>query len=473
MVEIIKLSLIETNKGQIEGLPKNPRFIKDEKFKKLVKSIEENPEMLELRELLVYPFNGKYVIIGGNMRYRAMKELGYKEAFCKIIPKMATIEQLKAYTIKDNNGYGEWDMDLLSNEWDFAELEDWGVDLPDMDLSESETESEKEDNSICEKDEKVELLLNKAMQQYCGEFAEQIDLMVDKGFIATGLSEGYAKIKFIKAKYYGKKYPRHCSLIFTPQQFYTPAGNHKHSYYGQLKESNKVGKAGIAGFRTVSEKNNDNLTTLLSNNYPIGCSSLCLDFPVEIARDLIRKYSNRGKVLDPCHGWGGRLVSAMLEDVKEYVGVDPSPYASKGVSRIYECFKEYSSIKKVQLLKMPFEDTKLQSNYFDMALTSPPYFDVEKYDGEDSSTNRYDNYKLWVEKFYKPLIEKTYDYLKEGGVFILQVGSQKYDLKSQAITIAEKIGFKISIIGKNILGSNNALHNTDEQDGETIILLEK
>lgn len=108
-----------------------------------------------------------------------------------------------------------------------------------------------------------------------------------------------------------------------------------------------------------------------------------------------------------------------------------------------------------------------------MALTSPPYFDVEKYDGEDSSTNRYDNYKLWVEKFYKPLIEKTYDYLKEGGVFILQVGSQKYDLKSQAITIAEKIGFKISIIGENILGSNNALHNTDEQDGETIILLEK
>lgn len=102
MIEKIKLSLIETNKGQIEGLPKNPRFIKDEKFKKLVKSIEENPEMLELRELLVYPHEGKYVIIGGNMRYRAMQELGYKEAFCKIIPEKATIEQLKAYTIKGN-----------------------------------------------------------------------------------------------------------------------------------------------------------------------------------------------------------------------------------------------------------------------------------------------------------------------------------------------------------------------------------
>lgn len=126
MIEKIKLSLIETNKGQIEGLPKNPRFIKDEKFKKLVKSIEENPEMLELRELLVYPFNGKYVIIGGNMRYRAIKELGYKEVPCKVIPETATIEQLKAYTIKDN--------------WDFAELEDWGVDLPDWEEEEKETE---------------------------------------------------------------------------------------------------------------------------------------------------------------------------------------------------------------------------------------------------------------------------------------------------------------------------------------------
>lgn len=131
--EMIKLSLIEPNKGQVEGLPKNPRLIKDAKFKKLVKSIEEHPEMTALRELLLYPLeNGKFVIIGGNMLYRAMKELGIAETPCKIIPQETSIEQLKAYTLKDNSGYGEWDFDMLANEWNLSMLEDCAIDMPMM-----------------------------------------------------------------------------------------------------------------------------------------------------------------------------------------------------------------------------------------------------------------------------------------------------------------------------------------------------
>lgn len=129
---MLKLSKLEANRGQIEGLPKNPRIIKDEKFKKLVKSIEENPEMTSLREILVYPHNGKYVAIGGNMRLKAMKELGYKEAPCKIIPEETTLEQLKAYTIKDNSGFGEWDFDMLTADWDLQLLEDCAIDLPEV-----------------------------------------------------------------------------------------------------------------------------------------------------------------------------------------------------------------------------------------------------------------------------------------------------------------------------------------------------
>lgn len=74
------------------------------------------------------------------MRYRACKELGYTDIPVKIIPETATVEQLKAYTIKDNNGFGEWDFDLLANDWDFSELEEWGVDLPNMDLESDEKE---------------------------------------------------------------------------------------------------------------------------------------------------------------------------------------------------------------------------------------------------------------------------------------------------------------------------------------------
>lgn len=142
---IIKLSDIEVNRGQIPGLPANPRFIRDEKYKKLVNSLQENPEMTALRELLVFEQGGKFVIIGGNMRYRAMKELGYTQAICKVIPPSAPIEALKAYIIKDNSGFGEWDLDLLANEWDACQLEGWGIDLPDIDLQ-TEPEEAEEDN---------------------------------------------------------------------------------------------------------------------------------------------------------------------------------------------------------------------------------------------------------------------------------------------------------------------------------------
>lgn len=125
----IAISKIVANTGQIQGLPANPRTIKDYKYIKLVKSIKDNPEMLNMRELLVYPHKDKYVVIGGNMRLRALKELKYTSAPCKIIPQEATVEQLRAYTIKDNNGYGEWDFDLLSKDWDAMELSDWGLDF--------------------------------------------------------------------------------------------------------------------------------------------------------------------------------------------------------------------------------------------------------------------------------------------------------------------------------------------------------
>jgi hypothetical protein len=128
--EMIPLSDIEQNHGQIDGLPANPRIIRNEKFEKLKKSIVDNPEMLSLRELLVYKHGGKYVTIGGNMRLNALQDLQYEKAPCKVIPENVTIGQLKAYVMKDNAPYGEWDYDMLANEWDTEQLKDWGV-LPD------------------------------------------------------------------------------------------------------------------------------------------------------------------------------------------------------------------------------------------------------------------------------------------------------------------------------------------------------
>ena len=127
---ILPIAALAKNEGQIAGLPANPRIIRDEKYRKLVQSIKDNPEMLSLRELLVYKHEDKYIIIGGNMRYSALQELGYTEAPCKVIPATATVEQLRAYTLKDNSGYGEWDWDLLANDWDMDELDAAGIDVP-------------------------------------------------------------------------------------------------------------------------------------------------------------------------------------------------------------------------------------------------------------------------------------------------------------------------------------------------------
>ena len=131
--EAVKIQEVKTN-------PNNPRLIKDDKFKKLVRSIKEFPEMLKLRPIVVDEDN---IVLGGNMRLRACKEAGLKEVHI-IKADQLTEKQQREFIIKDNVGFGEWDWDDLANEWDVDELEDWGLDLP-VDLKVEELEAEEDD----------------------------------------------------------------------------------------------------------------------------------------------------------------------------------------------------------------------------------------------------------------------------------------------------------------------------------------
>ena len=115
----VKINAIKTN-------PKNPRLIKDDKFKKLVKSIQEFPQMLELRPIVVDENN---IILGGNMRYKACIEAGLKEIYI-LKAEDLTEQQKDEFIVKDNVGFGEWDWDILANEWDTEKLTDWVLDLP-------------------------------------------------------------------------------------------------------------------------------------------------------------------------------------------------------------------------------------------------------------------------------------------------------------------------------------------------------
>ncbi len=121
MIEKISVSKIFSN-------PVNPRLIKEHKFKKLVKSIKEFPEMLKLRPIVV---NKEYGILGGNMRYKACLELGLKDVWI-IKAENLTKEQMEQFVIKDNASFGDWDWDVLANMWEVEQLTDWGVNIYDF-----------------------------------------------------------------------------------------------------------------------------------------------------------------------------------------------------------------------------------------------------------------------------------------------------------------------------------------------------
>jgi len=118
----------------------NPRLIKDDKFKKLVKSLQDFPEMAEVRPVVI---NEENVILGGNMRFKAMVEAGWKEVPVKVVDWSE--EKQREFVIKDNVSGGEWDWDQLANEWDVEQLDEWGLDLPiyeepEIDLNSEEPE---------------------------------------------------------------------------------------------------------------------------------------------------------------------------------------------------------------------------------------------------------------------------------------------------------------------------------------------
>ena len=129
-IKVVKISDIKSN-------PNNPRIIKDDKFKKLVESIKGFPEMANVRPIVV---NTDMIVLGGNMRLKAMKEAGWKDAPIQIVDWDE--QKQKEFIVKDNVGFGEWDWGDLANNWDVEDLTDWGLNIPGFDLNAGELSEE-------------------------------------------------------------------------------------------------------------------------------------------------------------------------------------------------------------------------------------------------------------------------------------------------------------------------------------------
>lgn len=153
-VKTVRLPIekLHPNNGQLldKGIPSNPRFIRDKKYKKLLDSIKEDPEMLALREIIAIdsadPKKG-FIIIGGNMRFRALKDLGHKTALVKVLPHDFPIDKVRRIILKDNSAFGENDWDMLISEWAINDIEAAAIDIPDIDFNNGEDDNSQEDTA--------------------------------------------------------------------------------------------------------------------------------------------------------------------------------------------------------------------------------------------------------------------------------------------------------------------------------------
>lgn len=155
---------------KIKGNPLNPRVIKNDKFKKLVKSIQEFPEMLKLRPIVV---DEDMMVLGGNMRLKASKDAGLKEVWIDIAEGW-TKEQKDEFVVKDNVNFGEWEWDILANDWDSVQLADWGLDVwQNEDDEQNNDVNDISDNITEEYRVEIELTSEREQEQVFNELTQK------------------------------------------------------------------------------------------------------------------------------------------------------------------------------------------------------------------------------------------------------------------------------------------------------------
>lgn len=230
---------------------------------------------------------------------------------------------------------------------------------------------------------------------------------------------------------HGDNFGQKISLLFNPHRLDTRTKGSKKSIFEGLKNPSFIeglARAILVKIRTGRGIQNGVLYTAMELN--VNGHTFLNEFHPYLARDLLQRYhvGAEARVLDPCAGWGGRMIGASVV-VNYYHGFEPSTRTYKGLCRLSEWIKQFSPDFDGYVECLPFEDSLIEPNSFDFALTSPPYYDVEIYsDEETNSLNRYRSFELWRDGFYLPMIQKTMDSLKPCSIFILNVGNRTYPL---------------------------------------------
>lgn len=233
------------------------------------------------------------------------------------------------------------------------------------------------------------------------------------------------------------------SLLFNPHRLSTDTEKDDLSVYESLQDDNKLsGLARLYLYNLEHGVNNAFYSAIQRGYQNIQYVN---EFPPIVARSIVNEYSKKTqkgviRVLDPCAGWGGRMIGcASLMNVK-YVACEPSSVTNQGLQKLGSWLQSLQPSFEYKVWKLPYEDF-CTDDVFDIALTSPPYYDTEHYSDEmTNSLNRYGCFDQWVDGFYKPLILNTVERLVDGGVFILNVGDRKYPLSDTLFSICKDNG---------------------------------
>lgn len=257
MIEFRKIALTELdfNTGQILGLPPNPREWTDLELKRLSKSMKGTPELVEARGCIVVPYEGRYVVLGGNLRLAAAKFLKWADIMCAVLPEGTKVAKLKEIVLKDNSSFGSWDLSLLRKDWSNFDFGDWGINVtwdtagPAPDASVSDTPQEEIERMQREFEERMA----------CGEISEE--------------DEEYQE--FLE-KFKLKKTTDDC---YTPAPVYNAVARYVEETYGVSRD--KFVRPFYPGGDYVSEK------------YPAG--SVVVDNPpFSILSEILRFYDSKG-----------------------------------------------------------------------------------------------------------------------------------------------------------------------------------
>ena len=266
----------------------------------------------------------------------------------------------------------------------------------------------------------------------------------------------------------GQKTCQKTSLLFNPHRLNIIAGISEKSIFEAMKDARWM-----RGLARVVLLNSEKVNELLYQSIQLGINGVqyANEFPPHVARDIYLKYNMNkdSKILDPCAGWGGRMIGASIVS-DHYTCFEPSTETYKGLMNLFLFIQKLSPSFSAFINCKPFEDSELVNNTYDIAITSPPYYDTEQYSEEETnSLNRYNTYQKWCEYFYLPLVQKTMDALKSGSVFVMNIGSRKYDLNEVLKSNFEQ-KYQISKL-KDYLSNTSGLNKKGE--GETFYTIRK